>query len=154
MELRDFLQLIPNSVSGDGKSFVATLKKMLDYLLKELDKMSVNTEQVSNVTLTEVNRLVDNVRFNDIRVSWSIAGIEDYSKAAVWYMTDGEWQKDGESEGDNHEYVIQGAETGKTYYVKVVAINSKGTASSIDDAPMATIVVTCNPYTPNAPTQF
>lgn len=154
MDLRNFLQLIPNSVSGDGKTFVATLKKMLDSLLKEIDKMSVNTEQVSNVSLSEVNRLVDNVRFNDIKVSWSIAGIEDYAKAAIWYRTDGEWQKDGESEGDAHEYVIQGAETGEIYSVKVVAINSKGTASSIDDAPMATLEVTGDPYTPNAPTQF
>lgn len=74
--LAAMVQKIPNSVSGDGKNFVAILKKALGELVEEIKLLNTNSGQVANITLAEINRLVDNVRFNDIRVAWSIESTE------------------------------------------------------------------------------
>ena len=102
MDIKSFLQNLPNSVSGDGKSFVAILKKSLYAVIEEIENMVTNKEQVSSLTLSEQNRVIDNVRYNDIKVMWSTLGLEDYAKAEIWYkeISDEEWKKDGEaSEG-------------------------------------------------------
>lgn len=153
--LAAMVQKIPNSVSGDGKNFVAILKKALGELVEEIKLLNTNSGQVANVTLAEINRLVDNVRFNDIRIAWSIESTEDYAKAEIWYKTAAsEWQKDGEAEGQNNEYILQNVEKGQTYTIKVAAVNSNGVVSNLDDAPTAAIQIVGASYIPAAPTQF
>lgn len=146
---------VPNSVSGDGKVFVRQLKECIGDIIAVLKTMNIAPTQASGIRLSEINRIIDNVRLNDIKVAWSIAGIEDYAKAEIWYKTgSGEWQKDGEAEGENNEYILQNVERGLTYTVKVAAVNSKGVVSDLDDAPTATIKIVGVSYVPATPTQF
>ena len=157
MDIKSFLQNLPNSVSGDGKSFVAILKKSLYAVIEEIENMVTNKEQVSSLTLSEQNRVIDNVRYNDIKVMWSTLGLEDYAKAEIWYkeISDEEWKKDGEAaEGLVHQYTIEGVDAGKTYSVMVVAVNSKGASASFDEAPTKNITILGSQCAPAAPSQF
>lgn len=157
MDIKSFLQNLPNSVSGDGKSFVAVLKKTFFAVIDELESMVTNKEQVSSLMLSEQNRVVDSVRYNDIRVLWSTLGLEDYAKAEIWYKeyNTEEWKKDGEAaEGMMHQYVIEGVEAGKTYCVMVVAVNSKGAPAPFDSAPIEDITIVGSQYAPATPSQF
>lgn len=160
MDLQKFLQLIPNSVSGDGKPFVAALKNYLskygavtdEKIDDALEELTKKPNHVTNITLLELHTITDGVRSNNIQVSWDITPVEDYAKAEIWYKTDGNWTKAGEA---NHtQYVYQGAETGKTYYIRVVSVNKKGNAADFDTAPQASIKIKGSQYIPKAPTQF
>jgi hypothetical protein len=146
---------VPNSVSGDGKVFVRQLKECIGDIIAVLKTMNIVPTQVSGIRLSEINRIIDNVRLNDIKVEWSVAGIEDYAKAEIWHKTgSGEWQKDGEAEGKSNEYILQNVERGLTYTVKVAAVNSKGVVSDLGGAPTATIKIVGVSYIPATPTQF
>lgn len=160
MDIQKILQLIPNSVSGDGKTFVAALK---NYLTKYSaitdaridDSLGGATERpnhVTSITLLELHAVNDGVRSNNILVTWDITPVEDYAKSEVWYKTDSGWQKAGEA--SKTQYLFQGAETGKTYYIRVVAVNKKGNTADFDTAPQASIKIKGSQYIPAAPTQF
>ena len=159
-EVKNILRNIPNSVSGDGKTFVAALK---NYLTKYSaitdaridDSLGGATERpnhVTSITLLELHAVNDGVRSNNILVTWDITPVEDYAKSEVWYKTDSGWQKAGEA--SKTQYLFQGAETGKTYYIRVVAVNKKGNTADFDTAPQASIKIKGSQYIPAAPTQF
>ena len=163
-EVKTILRNIPNSVSGDGKTFVAALKNYLtkngvaiddkidDKLDSALEELAKKPAHVTNITLLELHTVRDGVRSNNIQVNWDITPVEDYAKAEVWYKTDGDWQKAGEASGT--QYVMQGAETSKTYYIRVVAVNAKGNVADFDTAPQVSIKIKGSQYIPAAPTQF
>lgn len=162
MDISKLLQLIPNNVSGDGKSFVAALKKALLSFEQDTDqKIDANNKeltekptQVTNVALTEEHSVSDGSRVNTILVEWNKTSVENYAKAEVWYKVgdDGEWAKAGESVGTQYRY--NGATTGSTYYIKVVSVNAKGNSADFDEAPQASITIKGNQYIPSPPTQF
>lgn len=52
MSIKDFLGQIPNSVSGDGKTFVALLKKFL------VQFESVTDEKLSNMSVGGAEQLI------------------------------------------------------------------------------------------------
>jgi hypothetical protein len=162
MDVDKLIQHIPNNVSGDGKPFVAALKKALIKYKEDLNKkIDDNTSSagekpghVSSVQLLELHSINDGVRINSIQVSWVKTTVTNYAKAEVWFRTatDKAWEKAGESSGT--QFVYSGATTGLTYYIKVVAVNTKGNAADFDTAPQASIKIQGSQYIPNPPTQF
>lgn len=161
-QIKQILTNIPNNVSGDGKVFVAALK---NYLVKSglltNKKIDDNTSSagekpghVSSVQLLELHSINDGVRINSIQVSWVKTTVTNYAKAEVWFRTakDKAWEKAGESSGT--QFVYSGATTGLTYYIKVVAVNTKGNTADFDTAPQASIKIQGSQYIPNPPTQF
>ena len=161
-QIKQILTNIPNNVSGDGKVFVAALK---NYLVKSglltNKKIDDNTSSagekpghVSSVQLLELHSITDGVRINSIQVSWVKTTVTNYAKAEVWFRTakDKAWEKAGESSGT--QFVYSGATTGLTYYIKVVAVNTKGNTAEFDTAPQASIKIQGSQYIPNPPTQF
>lgn len=162
MDVDKLIQHIPNNVSGDGKPFVAALKKALIKYKEDLNKkIDDNTSSagekpghVSSVQLLELHSINDGVRINSIQVSWVRTTVTNYAKAEVWFRTatDKAWEKAGESNGT--QFVYSGATTGLTYYIKVVAVNTKGNAADFDTAPQASIKIQGSQYIPNPPTQF
>ena len=162
MDVDKLIQHIPNNVSGDGKPFVAALKKALIKYKEDLNKkIDDNTSSagekpghVSSVQLLELHSINDGVRINSIQVSWVKTTVTNYAKAEVWFRTatDKAWEKAGESSGT--QFVYSGATTGLTYYIKVVAVNTKGNTADFDTAPQASIKIQGSQYIPNLPTQF
>lgn len=161
-QIKQILTNIPNNVSGDGKVFVAALK---NYLVKSglltNKKIDDNTSSagekpghVSSLQLLELHSITDGVRINSIQVSWVKTTVTNYAKAEVWFRTatDKAWEKAGESSGT--QFVYSGATTGLTYYIKVVAVNTKGNAADFETAPQASIKIQGSQYIPNPPTQF
>ena len=161
-QIKQILTNIPNNVSGDGKVFVAALKNYLvkSGLLtnKKIDDSTSDAGEkpghVSSVQLLELHSINDGVRINSIQVSWVKATVTNYAKAEVWFRTaqDKAWEKAGESSGT--QFVYSGATTGLTYYIKVVAVNTKGNTADFDTAPQASIKIQGSQYIPNPPTQF
>ena len=161
-QIKQILTNIPNNVSGDGKVFVAALKNYLvkSGLLtnKKIDDSTAVTGDkpghVSSVQLLELHSINDGVRVNSIQVSWVKTTVTNYAKAEVWFRTaaDKAWEKAGESSGT--QFVYSGATTGLTYYIKVVAVNTKGNTADFDTAPQASIKIQGSQYIPNPPTQF
>lgn len=161
-QIKQILTNIPNNVSGDGKVFVAALKNYLvkSGLLtnKKIDDSTSETGEkpghVSSVQLLELHSINDGVRINSIQVSWVKTTVTNYAKAEVWFRTatDKAWEKAGES--SDTQFVYSGATTGLTYYIKVVAVNTKGNAADFDTAPQASIKIQGSQYIPNPPTQF
>lgn len=162
MDVDKLIQHIPNNVSGDGKPFVAALKKALikykEDLNKKIDDSTAGAGEkpghVSSVQLLELHSINDGVRINSIQVSWVKTTVTNYAKAEVWFRTaqDKAWEKAGESSGT--QFVYSGATTGLTYYIKVVAVNTKGNTADFDTAPQASIKIQGSQYIPNPPTQF
>lgn len=162
MDVDKLIQHIPNNVSGDGKPFVAALKKALIKYKEDLNKkIDDNTSSagekpghVSSVRLLELHSINDGVRINSIQVSWVKTTVTNYAKAEVWFRTsqDKAWEKAGESSGT--QFVYSGATTGLTYYIKVVAVNTKGNTADFETAPQASIKIQGSQYIPNPPTQF
>lgn len=162
MDVDKLIQHIPNNVSGDGKPFVAALKKALIKYKEDLNKkIDDNTSSagekpghVSSVQLLELHSINDGVRINSIQVSWVKTTVTNYAKAEVWFRTsqDKAWEKAGESSGT--QFVYSGATTGLTYYIKVVAVNTKGNTADFETAPQASIKIQGSQYIPNPPTQF
>lgn len=162
MDVDKLIQHIPNNVSGDGKPFVAALKKALikykEDLNKKIDDNTASAGEkpghVSSVQLLELHSINDGVRVNSIQVSWVKTTVTNYAKAEVWFRTatDKAWEKAGESSGT--QFVYSGATTGLTYYIKVVAVNTKGNTADFDTAPQASIKIQGSQYIPNPPTQF
>lgn len=162
MDVDKLIQHIPNNVSGDGKPFVAALKKALikykEDLNKKIDDNTADAGEkpghVSSVQLLELHSINDGVRVNSIQVSWVKTTVTNYAKAEVWFRTaqDKAWEKAGESNGT--QFVYSGATTGLTYYIKVVAVNTKGNTADFDTAPQASIKIQGSQYIPNPPTQF
>lgn len=161
-DIKNILRNIPNSVSGDGKTFVAALKNYLakyglvtdEKIDSALEEMTKKPNHVTNITLLELHAITDGVRSNNIQTNWDSTPVSDYAKAEIWYTrsADSSWEKAGEASGT--QYVMQGATAGETYHIRVIAVNSKGVAADFDTAPIANITIKGSQYIPSPPTQF
>lgn len=161
-DIKNILRNIPNSVSGDGKTFVAALKNYLakyglvtdEKIDSALEEMTKKPNHVTNITLLELHAITDGVRSNNIQINWDSTPVSDYAKAEIWYTrsADSSWEKAGEASGT--QYVMQGATAGETYHIRVIAVNSKGVAADFDTAPIANITIKGSQYIPSPPTQF
>lgn len=161
-DIKNILRNIPNSVSGDGKTFVAALKNYLakyglvtdEKIDSALEELTKKPNHVTNITLLELHAITDGVRSNNIQINWDSTPVSDYAKAEIWYTrsADSSWKKAGEASGT--QYVMQGATAGETYHIRVIAVNSKGVAADFDTAPIANITIKGSQYIPSPPTQF
>lgn len=161
-DIKNILRNIPNSVSGDGKTFVAALKNYLtkyglvtdEKIDSALEELTKKPNHVTNITLLELHAITDGVRSNNIQINWDMTPVNDYAKAEVWYTraADSAWEKAGEASGT--QYVLQGVAAGETYYIRVIAVNSKGVTADFDTAPIANITIKGSQYIPAPPTQF
>ena len=161
-DIKNILRNIPNSVSGDGKTFVAALKNYLakyglvtdEKIDSALEELTKKPNHVTNITLLELHAITDGVRSNNIQINWDSTPVSDYAKAEIWYTrsADSSWEKAGEASGT--QYVMQGATAGETYHIRVIAVNSKGVAADFDTAPIANITIKGSQYIPSPPTQF
>lgn len=160
--IKNILRNIPNSVSGDGKTFVAALKNYLtkyglvtdEKIDSALEELTKKPNHVDSITLLELHAIMDGVRSNNIQINWDSTPVSDYAKAEIWYTrsADSSWEKAGEASGT--QYVMQGATAGETYHIRVIAVNSKGVAADFDTAPIANITIKGSQYIPSPPTQF
>lgn len=162
-DIKTILRNIPNSVSGDGKTFVAALKNYLtkygivtdEKIDSALEELTKKPNHVDSITLLELHAITDGVRSNNIQINWDTTPVNDYAKAEIWYTrsgADSAWEKAGEANGT--QYVLQGATAGETYHIRVIAVNSKGVAADFDTAPIANITIKGSQYIPSPPTQF
>lgn len=161
-DIKNILRNIPNSVSGDGKTFVAALKNYLtkyglvtdEKIDSALEELTKKPNHVDSITLLELHAIMDGVRSNNIQINWDSTPVSDYAKAEIWYTrsADSSWEKAGEASGT--QYVMQGATAGETYHIRVIAVNSKGVAADFDTAPIANITIKGSQYIPSPPTQF
>lgn len=161
-DIKNILRNIPNSVSGDGKTFVAALKNYLakyglvtdEKIDSALEELTKKPNHVDSITLLELHAIMDGVRSNNVQINWDSTPVSDYAKAEIWYTraANSSWEKAGEASGT--QYVMQGATAGETYHIRVIAVNSKGVAADFDTAPIANITIKGSQYIPAPPTQF
>lgn len=157
---RSKLEQIPNSVSGDGKSFVAQLKKYLqafrDNTQDKIDSIGAGAvEQVFGLRLTEEHDYDSKGNpINNIFVEFDNTNVSNYLNAQIWMKksTENAYRLVGTT--SNVTYTIPDVLTGATYYVKVVACNTNSGTSDFDDAPEEDITITGTVLVPAAPTQF
>ncbi|HJI10388.1 MAG TPA: hypothetical protein OIL90_09750 [Phascolarctobacterium faecium] len=160
MSIKEFLNQIPNAVSGDGKTFVAKLKKFLEKFEKEtdekLDNMSVGgAEQLIGLSLMETHSTDANgMPQNNIVVEFDTTNVTNFSTAQIWVSSDSgkTFQQVGTTGG--LRYIIEKVTAGITYIVKVVAVNTSGGSSDKDRAPQASITIKGSVLIPDMPKQF
>ena len=160
MSIKDFLGQIPNSVSGDGKTFVALLKKFLvqfeSVTDEKLSNMSVGgAEQLIGLSLTETHSTDANgMPQNNIVVEFDTTNVTDFSTAQIWLSSDEgkSFQQVGTTGG--LKYVVEKVTAGVTYIVKVVAVNTSGGSSDKNKAPQASITIKGSVLIPDMPKQF
>lgn len=160
MSIKDFLSQIPNSVSGDGKIFVALLKAFLIMFERttdeKLDNMSVGgAEQLIGLTLMETHATDANgMPQNNIVVEFDTTNVTNFSTAQIWLSSDEgkTFQQTGTTGG--LKYVIEKVTAGVTYTVKAVAVNTSGGSSNSEQAPQASITIKGSALIPDAPKQF
>lgn len=163
-QLKKFIHQLPNAVNGDGKAFVAQLKKALSYLSEHAGGSGGGEDsgegedainQVTALRLVEVHT-VDSSGFpkNNIEVTFDNSNIENYAFAQVWVKDDTEntYQQHGNTNGTR--YLFENALVGRTYTVKVVVQLKDGRTSNFDNAPTASILIQGSVLIPDAPTQF
>lgn len=163
-QLKKFIHQLPNAVNGDGKAFVAQLKKALSYLSEHAGGSGGGEDsgegedainQVTALRLTEVHT-VDSSGFpkNNIEVTFDNSNIKNYAFAQIWVKDDTEntYQQHGNTNGTR--YLFENALVGRTYTVKVVVQLKDGRVSNFDNAPTASILIQGSVLIPDAPTQF
>ena len=150
-QLQSLINNIPNAVSGDGKTFVTALKKLLSQLNTTTNNIITCKEQVTSLALTEIDFSTSKT---NIRVTFDSSPVTDYAGAQIWYKedADGTYKQAGNTNGN--AYVIESVNANTTYYVKVVAINSSGGSADFDTAPEANISIKGMNIVPGVPTQF
>ena len=157
------LNIIPNSVSGDGKSFVSKLKNFLRDFSKAVNKVIEDklsnmgeggAEQLVNLRLTEEHTTDANgMPQNNIKVEYDNTNITDFSSAQIWIKEEGgTFEQVGSCGGV--KYIITNVSAGVTYTVKVVAVNKQGGTSIFDKAPQANITIKGSVLIPATPRQF
>lgn len=159
-KLKKYLEQIPNNVSGDGATYAKKIKQFLRMFCidtnEQIEQGSVGgAAQVTGVMLEEINTTDANgMPQNNIKVTFSSSGVTDYASAQIWYkdQQDDVFRQAGSAEGT--QFIIEDVTKGRTYIVKVVAVNKKGGSANFDEAPQAIITIKGGALVPDAPTQF
>lgn len=159
-KLKKYLEQIPNNVPGDGASYAKKVKQFLRFFCldtnEQIEQGSVGgAAQVTGVMLEEINTTDANgMPQNNIKVTFSSSGVIDYASAQIWYkdQQDDVFRQAGSAEGT--QFIIEDVTKGRTYIVKVVAVNKKGGSANFDEAPQASITIQGGVLVPDAPTQF
>lgn len=163
--LKDIIKMLPNNVSGDGKVYASTLKKVLnffgEYINSNVDEKldQLGDGAAANVTglkLTETHTTDSNgMPQNNIIVEYDNTNVENFLHCQIWMKTDDDdsiWAQQGTASGVR--YIIEGVQTGTTYIVKAVSVNKQGGTSAFADSPTAQITIKGSQLVPDAPKQF
>ena len=159
-KLKKYLEQIPNNVSGDGATYAKKIKQFLRMFCidtnEQIEQGSVGgAQQVTGIKLEEINATDANgMPQNNIKVTFNSSGVTDYASAQIWYkdQQDDMFRQAGSAEGT--QFIIEDVTKGRTYIVKVVAVNKKGGSANFDEAPQASITIQGGELVPDAPTQF
>lgn len=159
-KLKKYLEQIPNNVSGDGATYAKKIKQFLRMFCidtnEQIEQGSVGgAQQVTGIKLEEINATDANgMPQNNIKVTFDSSGVADYASAQIWYkdQQDDMFRQAGSAEGT--QFIIEDVTKGRTYIVKVVAVNKKGGSANFDEAPQASITIQGGELVPDAPTQF
>ena len=159
-KLKKYLEQIPNNVSGDGATYAKKIKQFLRMFCidtnEQIEQGSVGgAQQVTGIKLEEINATDANgMPQNNIKVTFDSSGVADYASAQIWYkdQQDDMFRQAGSAEGT--QFIIEDVTKGRTYIVKVVAVNKKGGSANFDEAPQAIITIKGGALVPDAPTQF
>ena len=159
-KLKKYLEQIPNNVSGDGATYAKKIKQFLRMFCidtnEQIEQGSVGgAQQVTGIKLEEINATDANgMPQNNIKVTFNSSGVTDYASAQIWYkdQQDDVFRQAGSAEGT--QFIIEDVTKGRTYIVKVVAVNKKGGSANFDEAPQASITIQGGELVPDAPTQF
>lgn len=158
--LKTKLEQIPNSVSGDGKSFVAQLKRFLkgfrDDTAEKIDNIGAGAvEQVFGLRLTEEHDYDSKGNpINNIFVEFDNTNVTNYLNAQIWMREENEISFHMVGTTSTVTYTITDVKAGYTYEVKVVACNTNAGTSDFADAPSVDIEIRGSVLIPAAPTQF
>lgn len=154
---------LPNSISGDGSTFVAKLKKALaefglsvdNEIEKVVDEGGTKPSQVTSVTLAEQHS-TDSLGYpkNDILVAWNSGDVTNYQSAQIWTKTGQGEDFEYQGISNTNTYIINAVTANKTYTVKVVAVAVNGQSSEFDNAPIANITIQGSGIMPTTPSQF
>ena len=157
---RGKLEQIPNSVSGDGKTFVAQLKKFLqsfrDDTEKRIDGIGAGAvAQVFDLELSETHSYDSKGNpINNIFVEFDNTNVSNYLNAQIWMKKSTETAYYMVGTTSNVTFTIPDVTAGVTYYVKVVACNTNSGTSDFANAPYDDITIQGSVLVPAAPTQF
>lgn len=153
------IKKLPNSISGDGSTFVAKLKNALnDFstdVTKAIDEGATKPLQCNTITLSEQHS-TDSLGYpqNDIYVSWLTTGIDNYKGAQIWYRKGNSGSFTYAGISNVTSYTLQGVEGANTYYIKVVTIGDNEATADFDAAPTESILIVGEVITPSLPDQF
>ena len=153
------IKKLPNSISGDGSTFVAKLKNSLNSfstdVSKAIDNGATKPLQCNTITLSEQHS-TDSLGYpqNNIYVSWLTTGIDNYKGAQIWYRKGNSGSFTYAGISNVTSYTLQGVEGANTYYIKVVTIGDNEATADFDAAPTESILIVGEVITPSLPDQF
>lgn len=162
--LKDIIKMLPNSVSGDGKVYASTIKKVLDFfgsyindnVDEKLDKLGDGAAAcVTGLRLTEQHATDSNgMPQNNILVEYDNTNVENFLHCQIWVKdsTNDVYAQHGTASG--LRYIIEDIRAGETYTVKAVSVNKQGGTSAFADSPTATITIKGSVLIPDPPKQF
>lgn len=162
--LKDIIKMLPNSVSGDGKVYAATIKKVLDFIGtyinnnvdEKLDQLGDGAAAcVTGLHLTEQHTTDSNgMPQNNILVEYDNTNVENFLHCQIWVKDSSTdvYAQHGTASG--LKYIIEGVYAGQTYTVKAVSVNKQGGTSAFADSPTAEITIKGSSLIPETPRQF
>lgn len=162
--LKDIIKMLPNSVSGDGKVYASTIKKVLDFfgsyindnVDEKLDQLGDGAAAcVTGLRLTEQHTTDNNgMPQNNILVEYDNTNVENFLHCQIWVKdsTNDVYAQHGTASG--LRYIIEDVRAGETYTVKAVSVNKQGGTSAFADSPIATITIAGSSLIPEPPRQF
>lgn len=162
--LKDIIKMLPNSVSGDGKVYASTIKKVLDFfgsyindnVDEKLDQLGDGAAAcVTGLRLTEQHATDSNgMPQNNILVEYDNTNVENFLHCQIWVKdsTNDVYAQHGTASG--LRYIIEDVRAGETYTVKAVSVNKQGGTSAFADSPIAAITIAGSSLIPEPPRQF
>ena len=162
--LKDIIKMLPNSVSGDGKVYASTIKKVLDFfgsyindnVDEKLDQLGDGAAAcVTGLRLTEQHATDSNgMPQNNILVEYDNTNVENFLHCQIWVKdsTNDVYAQHGTASG--LRYIIEDVRAGETYTVKAVSVNKQGGTSAFADSPIAAITIAGSSLIPDPPRQF
>ena len=162
--LKDIIKMLPNSVSGDGKVYASTIKKVLDFfgsyindnVDEKLDQLGDGAAAcVTGLRLTEQHATDSNgMPQNNILVEYDNTNVENFLHCQIWVKdsTNDVYAQHGTASG--LRYIIEDVRAGETYTVKAVSVNKQGGTSAFADSPIAAITIAGSSLIPESPRQF
>lgn len=157
----DIINRLPNSVSGDGKTYASAVKKALQILSESISR---SFEQFGEGAVAVVSGLeasewhttdANGMPRTDIVITFSSKDIEKYKHSQVWVKdnSDGStWSQAGTT--NEGKFTIEDVRHGLTYTVKVVSVNVLGGSSNFEISPTVSITVQGGTIIPDAPSQI